>query len=301
MAFSVESVLVPPSEQPTGPRMAALRGVLRAARRDPLGAVAGVACVLLVLLAILGPSIAPYRADASEFPRLSPPSLSHPLGTDNLFRDILSRIVVGARISLGVGFTAVFISTLLGVVLGIVSGYLGGVSDLIVSRAIDVMLVYPGIVFLIFLVSIYQASFWSISIAIGLVLAPASTRVIRGSTIAVRHLQFVEAAVALGCSPLRIMVRHIVPNVASSIIVIASIQIGVAILAEAALSFIGLGISSASQPSWGRMLQETRPVWQSAWWTAVVPGMAISLTVLAFNIFGDALRDALDARLRGSR
>jgi peptide/nickel transport system permease protein len=297
MAVTTETVPIEPLLRVPGQRAA----ILRAAQRNPLGAAAGVACLLLILLAIFGPTIAPHRADASDFARLTPPSLAHPLGTDNLFRDIFSRVVVGARISLGVGFAAVFISTALGVVLGIASGYLGGICDLIVSRAIDVMLVYPGIVFLIFLVSIYQASFWTISIAIGLVLAPASTRVVRSATISVSHLQFIEAAVAVGCSPWRIMVRHVVPNVASSIIVIASIQIGIAILAEAAISFIGLGISSASNPSWGRMLQETRPVWQAAWWTAVAPGMAISMTVLCFNIFGDALRDALDPRLRGSR
>lgn len=275
--------------------------LLRAARRNPLGAVAGVVSLLLILLAVLGPAIAPHPADAANFPRLQSPSLAHPLGTDNLFRDIFSRILVGGRISLGVGFAAVFVSTILGVVLGIASGYLGGICDLLVNRAIDVMLVYPGIVFLIFLVAIYQASFWTISIAIGLVLTPASVRLVRGATIGVRHLQFVEAAVAIGCSPRHIMLRHILPNVASSIIVVGTIQIGTAILAEAALSFIGLGISSASQPSWGRMLQETRTVWQTAWWTAIAPGLAISLTVLSFNLFGDALRDALDPRLRGSR
>jgi len=275
--------------------------IMRAARRNPLGAAAGIVCVVLILLAILGPTIAPHDADAANFPRLNSPSLAHPFGTDNLFRDMFSRILVGARISLGVGFAAVFVSTLLGIVLGIASGYLGGICDMVVNRAIDVMLVYPGIVFLIFLVAIYEASFWTISIAIGLVLTPASVRLVRGATIAIRHLQFIEAAVAIGCSPGHIMIRHIVPNVASSIIVVATIQIGTAILAEAALSFIGLGISSASQPSWGRMLQETRTVWQAAWWTAIVPGLAISLTVLSFNLFGDALRDALDPRLRGSR
>jgi peptide/nickel transport system permease protein len=275
--------------------------ILQAAHRNPLGAFAGILCIVLILLAILGPMIAPHPADAADFPRLDSPSLAHPLGTDNLFRDIFSRILVGARISLGVGFAAVFVSTMLGVVLGIASGYLGGLCDLLVSRAVDVMLVYPGIVFLIFLVAIYGASFWSISIAIGLVLTPASVRLVRGATISVRHLQFIEAAIAIGCSPRHIMIRHVVPNVASSIIVVASIQIGVAILAEAALSFIGLGISTASQPSWGRMLQETRTVWQTAWWTAIAPGLAISITVLSFNLFGDALRDALDPRLRGSR
>jgi ABC-type dipeptide/oligopeptide/nickel transport system permease subunit len=214
---------------------------------------------------------------------------------------MFSRIIVGARNSLGVGFAAVFVSTLVGVVLGIASGYLGGYADMIVSRIMDIMIAYPGLVFLIFVVTIFGPTFLSISVAIGLFLTPSATRVIRSSAIGIRHQQFIEAAVSIGCSPTRIMIRHVLPNVASSIIVIASIQVGAAILAEAALSFLGLGVSSAANPSWGRMLQETKTFWQSAWWTAIVPGFAISFTVLAFNLFGDALRDALDPRLRGSR
>jgi peptide/nickel transport system permease protein len=298
MAFEIESTAVP---QTLPTFSGAFAGVTKAVRRNPLGALAGLACLSLIVLAIVGPSVAPYSPNDTSFERLSSPSLSHPFGTDNLFRDMFSRVVVGGRNSLGVGFAAVFVSTLVGVVLGISSGYLGGYGDMIVSRIMDIMLAYPGLVFLIFVVTIFGPTFLSISVAIGLYLTPSATRVIRSATISVRHQQFIEAAISIGCSPARIMIRHVLPNVASSIIVIATIQIGAAILAEAALSFLGLGVSSATNPSWGRMLQETKTFWQSAWWTAIVPGFAISFTVLVYNLFGDALRDALDPRLRGSR
>ena len=298
MAFNVETAIA----EPTLPTITGNFGAMRrAAARNPMGVVSGIACVLIVVLAVFGPSIAPYSANDTSFPRLAAPSLAHPLGTDNLFRDMFSRVLVGARNSLGVGFAAVFVSTALGIVLGIGSGYLGGAGDMVVSRIMDIMLAYPGLVFLIFVVTIFGPTFISISVAIGLYMTPTATRVIRSAAISVRQQQFIEAAMSIGCPPLRIMARHVLPNVASSIIVIATIQIGAAILAEAALSFLGLGVSSATNPSWGRMLQETKPVWQAAWWTAVVPGLAITLTVLVYNLFGDALRDFLDPRLRGSR
>lgn len=278
-----------------------LTSIGRAARRNPVGAVAAVICVLLVILAIIGPAIAPYPADRGGFARLHPPSREHPFGTDNLFRDMFSRIIVGARNSMGIGFASVAVSTTLGVILGVTSGYFGRWWDMVVGRAVDVMLAYPNIVFIIFFLSIFRPSYPTIIAAIGLILTPGAIRVVRSATIGVRHQQYIEAAQALGARSLRVMVRHVLPNVAAPIIVIASVQIGIAILAEATISFLGLGISSARNPSWGRMLQETRPVWQAAWWTAVVPGAAISLAVLSFNIFGDALRDALDPRLRGSR
>jgi peptide/nickel transport system permease protein len=278
-----------------------LRSVGRAARKNPLGAVAGMLCLFLILMAIIGPNVAPYEATRVDFNRLEPPSLAHPFGTDNLLRDIFSRILIGTRNTLGVAFSAIAVSTLIGVVLGVSSGYLAGTVDLGVSRMIDIMLAFPPLVFLIFFLTIFTPSYFTVALAIGLVLAPGTTRIVRGATIGVRHLAFVEAAVALGNSPFRIMYRHILPNVAATIIVIASVQIGTAILIEAAISFLGLGVSSAANPSWGRMLQEMRTVWQLAWWTCVVPGLAISVAVLSFNIFGDALRDALDPRLRGSR
>jgi len=285
------------------PRVASasrLSAIGRAARKNPVGAGAGLICILLILVAIGGPHLAPYPADRVGFARLQPPSWAHPFGTDNLFRDMFSRIIIGSRNSLGIGFSSVSVGTVLGVALGVTSGYLGGWWDILVSRAIEVQLAFPAIVFIIFFVAIFQPSVLSICLAIGLVLTPGTTRVVRSATIAVRHQPYLEAAVVLGNSPFRIMYRHVLANVAAPIIVIASIQIGIAILAEATISFLGLGVSSAANPSWGRMLQDTRTVWQAAWWTAVVPGAAISVAVLCFNLFGDALRDALDPRLRGS-
>jgi peptide/nickel transport system permease protein len=292
---------LPLAAEPRSPAATSWTGAVRkAARQNPLGAAAALVCLALIALAIAGPRIAPYPPDAATFVRLGPPSLAHPFGTDNLFRDMFSRIIVGSRNSLGIGFASVAVATILGVLLGLTSGYLGGWWDMLVSRLVDVQLSFPAIVFIIFFLSIFQPSFVTICVAIGLVLMPGTSRVVRSAALGVRHQPFIEAAVVLGNPPWRIMLHHVLPNVTAPIIVIASIQIGIAILAEATISFLGLGVSSAANPSWGRMLEETRPVWQQAWWTAVVPGAAISVAVLAFNLLGDALRDALDPRLRGS-
>jgi peptide/nickel transport system permease protein len=255
----------------------------------------------MVFIAIFGEYIAPSSATAIDAPRLQAPSWSYPFGTDNLFRDVFSRVLIGARISLGIGFGSVVIATVIGTVLGVTSGYFGGWWDMIVSRLIDLMIAFPPVVFLIFFLTILPPDFTTVCVSIGLVLAPGTTRVVRSSTIGVRNLQYIEAAISVGNSPTRIMVRHVLPNVAASIIVIASVQIGAAILAEATISFLGLGVSDAAHPSWGRMLQESRQFWREAWWTAIIPGIALSMAVLSFNLFGDALRDALDPRLRGSR
>lgn len=272
----------------------------RLARRNPVGAVAGIVCILLILVAIFAPVIAPYPAEKVGFPRLHPPSLTYPFGTDNLFRDMFSRIVIGSRISLGVGFAAVATGTVFGVFFGLVSGYVGGWVDLLVNRGMDTVMAFPPLVLAIFFLSIFSPTFLTVSLAIAIIITPATARIVRGSVLSIRNQQYVEAAVALGSSHGRIMGRHVLPNVVAPIIVIASIQIGNAILAEAALSFLSLGIATDAHPSWGKMLQDTRQVWQAAWWTAVIPGAAISIAVLAFNLFGDALRDVLDPRLRGS-
>ena len=275
--------------------------VAQAAKSNPLGALFGVICLLMVVIAVLGEFIAPHSATAIDGPRLQAPSWSYPFGTDNLFRDVFSRVLIGARISLGIGFGSVVLATGIGVFLGVTSGYLGGWWDMAVSRLIDLLIAFPPVVFLIFFLTVLPPDFWTVCISIGLVLSPGTTRVVRSATIAVRNLQFIEAAVSIGSSPRRIMVHHVLPNVTAAIIVIASVQIGTAILAEATISFLGLGVSDAANPSWGRMLQESRQFWREAWWTAVIPGLALSLAVLSFNLFGDALRDALDPRLRGSR
>src|SRR5688572_11482621 len=299
MATAIETIAVP-AEPILRPR-SCRSTILRNARRNPVGAAAGIACFGLILLAVFGATLAPYDASNISFERLQAPSADHPFGTDSLSRDLLSRIMHGAWNSLGVAFVAIAVSMVLGVTLGVMSGYLGGAIDLVTSRFIDVMLAYPAIVFVIFFVTIFGREFHSVAIAIGLILVPGTTRIVRSATIGVKHQQFIEAAISIGSSPMRIMLRHVLPNVAAPIIVIASVQIGVAILVEAAISFLGQGVSSATNPSWGRMLNEMRPSWQLAWWTMIVPGAAISSAVIAFNIFGDALRDWLDPRLRGSR
>jgi peptide/nickel transport system permease protein len=262
---------------------------------------------VLVLVAMFANVIAPEGVNQQAFPRLQSPGADHWLGTDNLFRDIYSRVVVGSRISLGIGFTAVALGTFLGTILGLVSGYMGRWVDLVVSRVLDVVLGFPPLVLAIFFVAIFNTTsgygtkpFLIVSIAIGIIITPATARIVRGSVLSIRNLQYIEAAVSVGNTSPRVMWRHILPNVVAPIIVIASIQIGNAILAEAALSFLSLGIADAEHPSWGTMLQDTRLVWREAWWTAVMPGLAITVAVLAFNLFGDALRDVLDPRLRQS-
>ncbi len=286
-------------------RQSRLAGLVRIARSKPIGAVALAICVLLIAVAVFADQLAPHDVASTKFPRLHAPSAAYPFGTDNLFRDMFSRIIVGSRISLGIGFGAVFIGTIVGAALGLASGYMGGWVDLIIGRLLDALLGFPPIVFLVFFLSVFNTtsgyslrSLLLLSLAIGIIITPTTARIVRGAVLGVRNLQYIEAANSVGNTGLRIVWRHILPNVIAPIIVIASIQIGNAILAESALSFLGLGVQDAAHPSWGGILQDTRSVWQAAWWTAFMPGLAISLAVLSFNLFGDALRDVLDPRLR---
>lgn len=289
------------------PQRGRARRLLRIARGKPVGTVAGVVCILLILIAIFATQLAPHPPEAAKFPRLQAPSASHPFGTDNLFRDQYSRILVGSRISLGIGFASVLLGTIMGTALGLLSGYFRGWIDLATSRLLEMVLGIPPLVLALFFLSIFNTrkgysaeSFFWVSFAIAIIITPTTARIVRGSVLGIRTLQYIEAAECVGASSLRIMVRHVLPNVVAPIIVIASIQIGNAILAEAALSFLGVGIADDLHPSWGKMLQDTRAVWYQAWWVSVVPGAAISVAVLSFNLFGDALRDVLDPRLRSS-
>jgi peptide/nickel transport system permease protein len=289
-----------PAESAFVRRASLLSPVLKFARRKPVGAAAGLLCIILILIALSANTLAPYPAAKLGLPRLHAPSLSYPLGTDNLFRDMFSRVLIGSQISLGIGIASVLVGTLAGTLFGLASGYVGGWLDLSVNRFLDAVMAFPPLVLAIFFLSIFRSSFLTVTLAIGIIITPTTARIVRSSVLSVRQLNYIEAANALGAGNLRIMLRHVLPNVTAPIIVIASIQVGNAILAEAALSFLSLGIASDAHPSWGKMLQDTRSVWQAAWWTAVMPGAAISLAVLSFNMFGDALRDALDPRLRGS-
>ena len=270
-------------------------------RRQPLGA-AGAVIIGLLLVAALGADlIAPYDPLAQDAgAALEGPTRSHLLGTDQVGRDILSRVIHGARISLKVGIIAVAIGTLTGAALGLVSGYFGGMVDFGVQRLMDIILAFPGLILAISLMAVLGANLTNAMIAIGVVIMPSAARVVRGSTLSVKTEQYIDAARAIGCANGRILLRYILPNVAAPIIVLVTIQLGAAIITEASLSYLGLATRPPT-PSWGSMLSGAGRVYMlRAPWIAIAPGVAISLTVLAFNLLGDALRDVLDPRLRRS-
>ncbi len=247
---------------------------------------------------VLAPWIAPYDPYASDLENsLKPPNSRHWLGTDELGRDLLSRILYGARLSMVIGTIAVAIGVTLGVPLGLLSGYLGGWFDLVVQRAIDVLLAFPSTVLAILLVTILGVGLVNVMIAVGIVSVPTYTRLVRGQVLSLKEQEFVHAARALGAGSLRIVFRHILPNTLAVLIVQTTLQVASAILSAAALGFLGLGVQQPTA-EWGAMLSTARQYIQLAPHTLVFPGLAIVLTVLGFNLFGDGLRDALDPRLR---
>ncbi|MET0486607.1 MAG: ABC transporter permease [Candidatus Rokuibacteriota bacterium] len=273
-------------------------------RRKPLGAASAVIILGLVVVAILAPVLAPrdpYQLNLNErgLPiRMQGPTAAFPLGTDPLGRDVLSRIVYGARVSLIVGFASVIIGTVLGTALGLASGYWEGTLDQVIQRGVDTTMAIPGIVLALAVMSVLGQSLTNIILVIALVIAPGASRVVRGTVLAVKQHTFIDAAQALGASPGRIVARHVLPNVFAPILVIATVWLGNAIVIEAALSFLGLGTPPPT-PTWGAMLSgEGRRNLETAPYLAIFPGLAISIVVLAFNMLGDALRDLLDPRLR---
>jgi peptide/nickel transport system permease protein len=269
--------------------------------RQPLSVVAGVIVIILILTAIFGPMLAPYDPNAIDMAnRFAPPSLNHLMGTDDFGRDILSRIMVGARVSLQVGLIAVGLAATVGTSLGLIAGYTGRITDEIIMRAMDILFAFPAILLAIAIMAALGKGITNAMIAIGIVYVPIFARIARGSVLSVRGEEFVDAARAIGSSDGRIMVRHIFPNILSPLIVETTLSLSFAILAEAALSFFGLG-TQPPDPSWGRMLSEGRAYFQQSVWLAIWPGLAIMLTVLGFNLLGDGLRDALDPRLKNVR
>jgi peptide/nickel transport system permease protein len=274
----------------------------RFVHRKPLGAFGGSIIVLLLSVALFAPLLAPYQYDvgvASE--RLLGPTLAHPFGTDANGRDMLSRVIWGARISVTVGFGAVALSTFLAVTIGIASGYFGGWFDLLVQRLIDIWVSFPALVLLVSLVAVIGPGLWSVTFILGVLLAPGTSRVVRGAVIAIRHLPYIESASCIGAGHARVIVRYVLPNVFAPIIVLATVQLGTAILAESTLSFLGYGVPPP-HPAWGAMLSGTgRAFMLQSPWLSIWPGLAISLVVFGFNMLGDALRDELDPRLRGGR
>ena len=256
--------------------------------------------VLLYLVALLAPYLAPYDPIAQDdIARTSfrAPSGEYLLGTDKFGRDILSRILYGARISLAIGFVATAISVTLGTLIGAVAGYVGGKVDAALMRFTDMVLAFPRLVLLIMVVALFSPSITVIILVLGLTQWPGTTRIVRADVLSLREREFIQAARALGMSGSRIIMRHLVPNVLAPVIVTATLGIGNTIVLEAGLSFLGMGVQPPT-PTWGSMVSDGRDNLLSAWWVATFPGLTIVLVVLAFNLVGDGLRDALDPRLR---
>lgn len=255
---------------------------------------------LIVLSVILANWIAPYNpTQVDVLAIMQGPSWRHLLGTDELGRDILSRLLFGGRLSLTVGLVAVAIEFSFGVVIGVVSGYIGGWFDTIVMRITDVMLAMPGIIFALFIVAVLGPGLVNVMIALGIGGIPGLVRVSRGSTLGFRHREFVEGALAVGAPMWRVTMRHLVPNILPPILVLVFLDVGGYILAASALSFIGLGAQPPS-PEWGAMVADGRNYFPQSWWMTVFPGLLIGLVVLCVNVIGDTFRDRMDPTLRGS-
>jgi peptide/nickel transport system permease protein len=276
---------------------------LRAFGRNRLALVGMVAIGLFYLVAVLTPFLAPYdpvhQGDLAS-QRFLAPNAAHPLGTDQFARDVLSRLLYGARVSLSIGFIAVGISVTLGTLIGAVAGYLGGRADSLIMRFVDMVIAFPRLVLLITIIALFEPSIFLIVAVLGLTQWPYVSRIVRGEVLSLREREFVQAARALGYSRRRVILRHIVPNAMAPVIVAATLGIGNTIVLEAGLSFLGLGIQPPN-PSWGSMVENGRDVLLRAWWISTFPGLAIVLTVLSFNLVGDGLRDALDPRQAGRR
>ena len=265
----------------------------------PLGLAGAAIMVVFVFCAVFADFITAYSPTATDSAmRLLHPGVGHTLGTDQMGRDIFSRIIYGARISLAVGLGSTLLGSVFGVSLGLASGYLGGWVDLVIQRIVDVLQAVPLLVLALVMAAALGPALDNTIVAIAIPLIPYTARVIRSNTLALREQPFVEAARAVGMSEFRIAVRHVLPNTVAPLIVIATAQLGAAILTEASLSFLGLGVPEP-HPSWGRMLSESAAEYvRTAPWLVIFPGVAISLAVFGTNLFGDALRDILDPRLR---
>ena len=270
-------------------------------RRKPLGAAGGVVALALFLVAIFADALAPYSVNATSLLHtLQTPGAAHWFGTDELGRDVLSRVIYGARVSMYVGLAATAISVVLGALIGVVSGYFGRGVDLVLQRLVDAWMAFPGLVMVIVILALLGPGLWTVIFALGVSYAFPQSRVIRGATLVVREQPYIEASLGVGASHRRVLIRHVVPNIMASIIIIASNSMGFVILVEAAVSFLGYGVPPP-QPSWGGMLSATgRQYMVRAPWLSIFPGIALSLAVFGFNVLGDALRDLLDPRLAGS-
>lgn len=271
-------------------------------REKPLGAAGAVICLIFLVCGIFADVLAPYGMNEIKLTaRLKPPSWDHFFGTDNLGRDLFSRSLYGAQISVIIGLSAATLATVISVLLGILSGYLGGKFDLFVQRIVDAWMSFPDLIILIVVVAVLGPGSWQIVGTLGLLLGIGGSRIIRSAVISVRENMYVHAAQSIGASTGRILWRHILPNVLPPIIVLFTTRVGTVILAESALSFLGLGVPPPA-PTWGGMLSGSgRTFMFQGPWLVLFPGLCLTLVVYAINVFGDALRDLLDPRMRGSR
>lgn len=274
------------------------RVVLKQFKKNRRAMVGLYVIVLIIFISLLAPLISPYDPETINLgASLQPPSLKHWLGTDKLGRDILSRIIYGSRVSLMVGIVAVGISGIIGVVLGALAGYFGKWVDNLIMRLVDILLSFPSILLAITLVAVLGASLFNVMLAIGMVGWVSYARIVRGEFLSLKNQEFVLSARTSGAGFVRIIFRHMLPNSMAPIIVMATLGMAGAIITESSLSFLGLGVQPPT-PSWGQMLSDGRTIMRQAWWVSTFPGIAIMITVLAFNLLGDGLRDAMDPKLR---
>ncbi|MDN4480969.1 ABC transporter permease [Demequina muriae] len=286
-----------PSSAPTaetGARLASWRLLLR----NPVTVASSIVLILVVLIAAFAPLIAPHGVNVINVPgALQAPSAEHWFGTDDLGRDVFSRVLMATRVSLIVALASVAFAFVLGVTLGIVSGFIGGKLDAVLMRGVDVMFAFPVILLALAIIAVLGPGMATTMLAIGIVYTPIFARVARASALSVSVQPFVQVSHTMGTGRGYILSRHVLPNITGPIIVQTSLSLAFAILSEASLSFLGLGVQPPA-PSWGGMLSDARPFLESAWWLGVFPGLAILVTVLAFNLVGDGLRDVLDPRQR---
>ena len=285
-----------------GSRPALVTFLVRLVREKPLGAVGGAVFLVFLLCGIFADFLAPYGVNETNMEhRLEAPSWDFPLGTDHLGRDVLSRILIGAQLSMIVAFLAAGFATVVSLAIGVVSGYFGGKTDMVVQRGVDAWMTFPDLVLLIVIISVVGPGVVQIVVVLGLLYGIAGSRIVRGAVISVKENMYTHAAQSIGARTWHILIRHIVPNVMPVVIVLFTTRIGAVILTEAGLSFLGLGVPPPA-PTWGSMLSGTgRTYMYLGAWLALAPGLCLTIVVYAINVYGDALRDLLDPRMRGSQ
>lgn len=288
-----------PRQRERGPLPTFMR---RLFRDKPLGAAGAVICAIFLFCGLFADLLAPYGYNQIDpINRLKPPSLQFPFGTDNLGRDMFSRVLYGAQLSVIIGFCGAALATVVSVVIGVLTGYLGGKFDVVVQRMVDAWMSFPDLVILIVVVSVLGPGMWQVIVVLGFLYGIGGSRIIRGAVVSVREHTYVHAAQSVGAATARVLVFHVLPNVMPTVIVLFTMRVGAVILVESGLSFLGLGIPPPA-PSWGGMLTGSgRTFMYLAPWLALAPGICLTLVVYGINVFGDALRDLLDPRLRGGR